>query len=367
MASPIPAPASKRPVRRRALIGAAVVAYSIVVFLALDFGYSTFINSEASPRIPVAEYNHGLAAKFDGYARFGEFRYRFITNSLGFRDGTARDVPLTSAGRRILLIGDSFTEGMTVTFEESFAGLLHRAGQDRPRPVEFLNAAVVSYAPIIYYLKVEHLLAIGLTFDEVVVFSDISDVEDEATSYFCLDDPNQRRDCVNTAPPMGTWMAKHFIVTDATRLLIKYRMQMLWGNQGDRARAHNPRAGWTLPGYDLENEYAPLGVEGGIARSLKDMQALADMLKARGIALTIVVYPWPLQLAENDRNSRQAAIWRGFCARNCKAFIDLFPPFFAEKDAHADWYKRLFIYGDAHFSAAGNALVFREVAKHLLP
>jgi hypothetical protein len=367
MASLTAASASKPPVRRRALIGAAVAAYSIAVFLALDFGYSTFINSEASPRIPVAEYNHGLAAKFDGYTRFGEYRYRFITNSLGMRDGTTRDVPLTAAGRRILLIGDSFTEGMMVPFEQSFAGLLYRAGQDRPQPVEFLNAAVVSYSPIIYYLKTQHLLDSGLKFDEVVVFSDISDVEDEATSYFCLDNPNQRKDCVNTAPPMGTWLAKHFIVTDTTRLLIKYRMQMLWGNQVDRARAHNPRAGWTLPGYDLEDEYAPLGVEGGIARSLKDMQALADMLKARGIPLTIVVYPWPLQLAENDRNSRQAAIWRDFCVRNCKAFIDLFPAFFAERDAHADWYKRLFFYGDAHFSAAGNALVFREVAERLLP
>jgi hypothetical protein len=97
------------------------------------------------------------------------------------------------------------------------------------------------------------------------------------------------------------------------------------------------------------------------------MQALADMLKGRGIALTIVVYPWPLQLAESDRNSRQAAIWRRFCVANCKAFIDLFPPFFAEKDAHADWYTRLFIYGDTHFSPAGNALVYREVAKHVLP
>ena len=42
------------------------------------------------------------------------------------------------------------------------------------------------------------------------------------------------------------------------------------------------------------------------------------------------------------------------------------PAFFAEKDAHEDWYRRLFIAGDIHFSAAGNRLIFREVAKRLL-
>ena len=96
------------------------------------------------------------------------------------------------------------------------------------------------------------------------------------------------------------------------------------------------------------------------------MQALADLLHGRGIPLTIVVYPWPLQLADNDRNSRQVAIWRDFCVKNCKAFFDLFPAFFAEKDTHADWYRRLFIYGDDHFSPAGNLVMFRELAKHLL-
>jgi lysophospholipase L1-like esterase len=118
---------------------------------------------------------------------------------------------------------------------------------------------------------------------------------------------------------------------------------------------------------DVGNRYAPLGVQGGIERSLKNMQALADLLRARNIPLSIVVYPWPTQLALDDRDSRQVKIWREFCAKNCKAFIDLFPAMFAEKDAHPDWYERLFIPGDLHFNAAGNRLIFTELAKRLLP
>jgi lysophospholipase L1-like esterase len=58
--------------------------------------------------------------------------------------------------------------------------------------------------------------------------------------------------------------------------------------------------------------------------------------------------------------------WRAFCVKNCRAFINLFPAFLAEKDVHKDWYDRLFIDGDVHFSAGGHSLMFRDLAKRLL-
>jgi lysophospholipase L1-like esterase len=369
---------------RRMAVHAAIALYGIAIFAALDFGYSTWISSEASPRIAVRPYDHGLAPNFDGYVRFGEYRYRFYTNSLGFRDMTTRQVPLGSDRRRILLIGDSVTEGMVATFEESFAGLLYRAGQEASPPVEFLNAAVASYSPAIYYAKIKYLLASGLKFDEVAVFSDISDVQDEATSYFCIDeDPQYRRLCRNPdpgnadasrpdfAPTTGVtgsaqWLERHFIVTDSVRMLLKDQIQWLRDGRRSKTLDWNPRAGWTIPGYRIDDAYAPLGLEGGITRSKQNMQRLADLLRQRNIPLTIVVYPWPLQIALDDRASRQAAIWRDFCTGNCKAFIDLFPTFFAFKDRHDDWYRRLFVNGDLHPSAAGNRLIFDAVARHLL-
>ncbi len=375
---------TKRRFGRRVLVHVGVLLYSIAIFIALDFGYSTFINSDVSPRIAVKEYDHGLVPNFDGYVRFGEYRYRFYTNSLGFRDFATRQVPLRSDHRRVLLIGDSFTEGMAITFEESYAGLLYRAGQQRAQPIEFLNAAVASYSPVIYYKKIKYLLDHGLAFNEVVVFSDISDVEDEATSYFCIDDhPECRKLCPTTnstnasdaradfAPSTGVthsgqWLQEHFVITDSARMMIKYGLQWLSDNRRDKSTAWYPRAGWTIPGYNVGNDYAPLGIEGGIARSRQNMQELADLLREHNIPLTIVVYPWPLQLALDDRNSRQERIWRDFCADNCKAFIDLFPTFFAEKDAHDDWYRRLFIYGDLHPSVVGNRLIFETLAGHLL-
>jgi hypothetical protein len=358
---------------RRVFTGLAIAVYCAAIFFVLDFGYSTLINSEASPRIAVNQFDHGLTANFDGYVRFGEYRYKFVTNSLGFRDASVRHVPPRSDNYRILLIGDSYTEGMAVSFDDSFAGLLYHAGRQHSPPIEFLNAAVASYSPVIYYRKIKALLESGLRFEEVVVFSDISDIQDEATAYFCLDeDPEYRRFCGSPRPTStgvtraDEWFQEHFVVTDAARMFIKYHLQLLLGHQRNKSLVESPRAGWTISGYDVGNFYAPLGVQGGIERSKKHMQALADLLTQRGIPLTIVVYPWPLQLASDDRNSRQVAMWREFCASYCKDFIDLFPAFFSEKDSTERWYERLFIYGDLHLSAAGNQFMFAQVAKHLL-
>jgi hypothetical protein len=363
---------------RRALVYTGTFVYCLALFLAFDFAYSTLTRGEEKQRparIANPAYDHGFAANFDGYDVWGELRYRFVTDSLGFKDASVRNVPLKAASRRILLIGDSFAEGIGMSFEDSFAGQLYRAGQQRSEKIEFLNAGVASYSPSIYYKKIKYLLESGLQFDEVVLFSDTSDVTDEATSYFCIDDdPKYRAHCSSAegsaqpeaAPPKKTdFFIDHFVVTNRVRITVKRSIQSFLGNRRRSINTDHARIGWTIPGLDVGNSYQPLGVDGGIARSLQNMRALADLLAARHIPLTIVVYPWAQQIAQGDRDSRQVSLWREFCQGRCKAFINLFPPFFAAADADRDWYEHLFILGDDHYSAEGNRFMFREMAKHL--
>lgn len=360
---------------RRVLTNTAMAVYCVALFLIFDFVWSSFTQGQEQARAvriynPV--YDHGFAADFDGFDVWGEARYRLITDSLGFKDASTREVPLKSASRRILLIGDSFTEGIGQPFENTFAGLLSKEGDKRPNKVTFLDAGVASYSPTIYYAKVKYLLDKGLQFDEVVLLSDSSDVEDEATSYFCIDeDPNYRKFC---STPQGSvpqpaikrdFFIDHFAVTNRVRLLVKRWLQARFGNKRQAINDDHNRIGWTTAHPDPA-KYRPLGVEGGIARSLQNMTKLSDLLASRNIPLTIVVYPWAQQIAQNDRDSKQVRLWRDFCPGRCKAFIDLFPPFFAASDADKDWYEHLYILGDDHFSAQGNRMMFEELAKRLL-
>ena len=227
---------------RRALAYTGMSFYCLVLLLAFDFAWSSLTRGEEkarAARIANPVYDHGFAAGFDGYDVWGELRYRLVTNSLGFKDASVRNIPLKPASRRVLLIGDSFVEGIGMSFENSFAGLLRRAGQERREKVEFLNAGVASYSPSIYYKKIKYLLDIGLQFDEVVVFSDTSDVTDEATSYFCIDDdPKYRAHCTSAegsaqpvaalpepaaAPKKSDFLIDRFVVTNRVRISIKDR------------------------------------------------------------------------------------------------------------------------------------------------
>jgi hypothetical protein len=362
---------------RRAIINISLIVYCLVLLLGFDFAYSTLTRGEEKQRpVRIANpvYNHGFAANFDGYDIWGELRYRLMTNSLGFKDASPRDVPLKPDSRRILLMGRSYTEGIGMGFEDSFAGMLFRAGQERREKIEFLNAAVASYSPVIYYKKIKYLLERGLKLDEIVLFADTSDVTEEASSYFCIDDdPKYRAHCAaaeGSQQPdavQTNFFLDRFVVTNRVRIAIKRSIQSLLGNRRRSINTDRSRIGWVFPGMEIVKEYRPLGVDGGIARAQQNMRALSDLLAARNIPLTIVVYPWAQQVAQGDLDSRQVALWREFCLTRCKAFINLYPAYFAAASADRDWYEHLYILGDDHLSAAGNRFFFREIEKYLLP
>jgi len=360
---------------RRWIFVTLMALYCLAIFFALDFLYSNLFFSESpnAPglRIPNAVFDHTLAANYEGYERWGEARYRIATNSLGFKDATMRYVAPRGNSRRVVLIGDSLTEGIGVPFEQSFAGMLALAGQQRRDKTEFLNAAVVSYSPTLYYRKIKFLLDSGLKFDELVVLPDLSDVQDEATSYFCSDDnPKYAALCRPESTYQPVRYEKphepHGVLSRNFRLsnALLRQLWVLRGGAKGEATTPSDRIGWSVPNFDVGNMYAPLGVEGGITRAVQHMQALAELLKRQNIPLTVVVYPWPLSLVQDDPGGRWVTIWRDFCAINCKAFINTFPDFIAAKDAHSDWYVRYFILGDIHFSLAGHKLVFDALKRN---
>src|SRR5262249_13185665 len=148
----------------------------------------------------------------------------------------------------------------------SFAGLLAKAGEQRPDRIEFLNAGVASYSPSIYYKKIKYLLDRGLKFDEVVLLSDSSDVEDEATSYFCIDDdPKYHAYCTTppgTVPPPSSapkrdFFIDHFVITNRVRILLKRWIQTQLGNRRHAIDSDHNRIGWTTENPDPAH-YKPL-------------------------------------------------------------------------------------------------------------
>src|SRR5208337_1620915 len=100
------------------------------------------------------------------------------------------------------------------------------------------------------------------------------------------------------------------------------------------------------------------------------MDLLWQELAKRNIPISVVVYPWPAQIAHDTIDSKQVRIWRDWCAGKCKRFVSLFPAFFAVKEQCPKsepgcWYLSHFIFGDTHYNSTGDALAADVIIRSL--
>ena len=361
-------------------------ALSAAVFLTFDYFYTSALQGSVvsggaqgycfAPIDPVRYY--ALLPNCSCIRLWGKSSYPMFTNNLGFRDDRVRDVPLTDPKPRVLILGDSHAEGMTA-WEDTFVG---RIAANFPQ-YDFLNGSMGAYSPSNYLNTARIVMEKGIDVDDVIVFIDISDAQDEAALFRDKDGTGAvttPRGKAVVQGPYGKWreyINKHFLITDDIVVFFErtavrfgyYHLDRGEGNEFDQERGAwtYRKVSDTLP---FEAGYAPLGLERGIAKEKAKMDLLWQELAAHNIPISVVVYPWPNQIAHDSEDSRQVRLWRDWCAGKCKRFVSLFPAFFAIKAQCSRletgcWYLDYFIFGDIHYNSAGNAIVADAVTKSL--
>lgn len=332
--------------------------------LAATFLWRKLARATPEIRIDSPIYHHDLRKSHFAWNRLlGEMPT--ATNSLGFRDAAVRDVPLQNVSqKRVLFIGDSFTEGVNVEFKDTFAGILSKEWQEKG--IEVLNAGVSSYSPIIYLRKIQYLLDIGLKFDAAIVFIDSSDVRDELRYCFdgaqnvvncdereraIIDGPGESKLVFQVVPPWRMYLTAN---TTLTRHLI--------------SRYHEYRFGCAGPVHEGplmvtdEGLYKTFGVV-GFQRADEHMSQLESLLRAQGIPLAIAVYPWPQQVQAGDLASRQVTFWQEWAKRANVPFVNLFPTFIDGRDSERV-IEDEYICGDVHWNRSGHRKVAEALEAH---
>ncbi len=156
------------------------VVLSIGIIVALDFitGMILIPENFSSFRTRHYYYHHGLLPDQDTRGQWGSLIYPVKTNSLGFMDSLDEKIPLQSDHDRLLILGDSHSEGVGVPYLKTFSGILAR--DLKPEGIEVLNASCISYSPKIEYLKARYLIEkVGLQVNHIFVLIDISDLQNE--------------------------------------------------------------------------------------------------------------------------------------------------------------------------------------------
>ena len=319
----------------------------------------TFSRCADDARISHPIYSHDLSKNYRGTQVWGPLNYSLCTDSNGFK--TACDATENSLKSfDIAFIGDSFTEGIGLEYEDTFIGQI---SMKLPR-LKIANLGVSSYSPSIYYAKVKFLLEQGITFKQLVVYIDISDIQDEAVSRILV------KDVVVPKSTVGAEIAGKFLrikqLANWSFPLTYFGLHKLLSTSNDAAEQKNylmadyARSAWT---YNRSSSgYGAGGVDGGIEQSLRAMSNLSDLLKERGILLSVGVYPWPAQLLYDTSDSLQVRIWREFCETRCIKFYDSFSSFFAlkEKILTEEIIEKYFIAGDVHHNRLGAQIIAND-------
>ena len=349
-----------------------VLSLVFILFLILDFTYSKFFLINPN-KINIAHkiFHHHLLPNFEeiqggkGYYP----RYKVITNSLGFRDSKVREIDLKKKNR-IVFIGDSFTFGTLLDYEYTVPGLTDI--YFREKGIEVLNAGVPSYSPSIYYYKTKFFIEQGLKFSHLVVFIDISDIEDEAIIYV-VDEQNQlaksnvnpnhqrlRLQDKNLKTKFRDFLELNFNITYT---FIKYIDDNFIDEISEKkfidyiVSEKYIRDKWTID-ENVRKKY-----DVGIQKSIYYMGLLKNLLDENDIKLTVVVYPWFSQIYHNDLESTQVKIWEEFSSKNYNQFINLFPVFINNENEDLsvkDKILKNFIPFDVHWNKNGSKVVFEN-------
>jgi hypothetical protein len=261
----------------------------------------------------------------------------YETNSLGLRDREYSAIKPAGAFR-ILLLGDSFTEGWTLPLEGVVAKRLEQSLALRcRRPYEVINAGNASYSPILEYLLLEEI-GPRLRPDLVLLNFDMTDVHDDFirtrlarlnTKGLPIAVPaDRRRETALLMPPLGPSSIARALdpVNEMLRPSLLYQAFR-------RARPGE----WLLGPIRLSPErLEALGLVGnvrydvlaitrhgnypGLAAAWSDTEryivGLRDLARANGADFVLVVYPYAHQIsaAASGEGRRKFGIGPGLYA-----------------------------------------------------
>jgi hypothetical protein len=317
-------------------------------------------------RIPSEAFHHGFRPNDHFDMAWGGLHTPYWTNALALRDGSIREIR-PDQGPRLVVLGDSYVEGLGVPYEETFVGLL--ASRLAPAGIEVLDAGVAGYSPKLYLLKLRWLLEEAhLRIDDVAVFVDTSDPHNEIEyeTWAPTHDGGARPGVLGRAVEATTrWSFTARVVNAVARRWRgredDSRLELLKTIDDELYDFDEPEvsARWGRRGLDLCDRY---------------MQQLADLCRARGIRLTVAVHPASVHVLAGDVRPRWVEHWEGFARRNQATFVDLFPVFLDPALRAAlppappgitPWLnvvRRYYIEGDVHWNGAGHRLVAESLA-----
>ena len=319
-----------------------------------------------------------------GFHETSEFSAAYAISSVGLRD---RELPRDKAvgARRILMLGDSFTEGTGVDARETFSSRL----QERLDQAGFgtrwqvLNAGVSSYSPLLEYLYLENG-GLDLKPDLVILNVDLSDAYDDIqytrrARFDASGDPVAVRP--DPEREKGTWPVE--VLVGVKDLLKKHTRTYTFIRRRIGVYVEAARRQPSFAGDIRFDKYAMLRETGpqddhAWALTYGYLLKIRDLLEARGIDFWVTVYPYGLQISGREwaagrpfwgfeagkiYSTRPQALVERFCRGRDIPVVNMTEEF----ETRSRTVFPLYYDADEHWRPAGHELAATVLYRALLP
>ena len=324
----------------------------------MDFAFSTYKNSKIANVIEYDDsFEYNLKKNISLKDKFGPFLIDICTNEIGMRISCKKYN--NKKNYNLALIGDSFVEGVGLNYEDTIGGII-----ESKTNIKVANLGVRSYSPINYYKKIITLYEKGYNFDHIIIFIDISDIQDE---YFRSGKirKNAPNNVINNLNNLYSIITSNFQISYFLYFKIKSYLRNSKNSEKidkiflnfDAYSKDYERGSWT---FMKNNKFR----EKGLMYSHKNMRMLADFLNENKIEFSIAVYPWPQQLIFDNVESFHVNYWKNFCKNyKCKNFINLFKDFFDQinKNNVNKVILNNYFFTDVHFNKNGSNVIAEKI------
>jgi len=301
--------------------------------------------------------HHGFRPLESQPEQYGSLRWMMYINSLGGKDASCRNVPITGDRPRIAVFGDSFAEGWGLPYEQSLPA--HLQEEVGTKGIEVLGFGVASYCPSLTEKWMHKLLVQGVRWNMAVVLIDAGDAWEETHEY---KDFLEGRKKMEPSNKRRFFKLKWYNYSLTVQAVINLQ-QFLFPKKQTLSHWEMAQEGniWKLQ-WLRKLELETRGRDGLIQEG-QAVERILKMGREYGFRVLLVTYPYPIMMADGWLENEHTKYWKEFASKNKVALADVSSEFAEKGTAPEETYRKYFIPGDFHWNNEGNSLV----AKALVP